>query len=317
MMGRKLRFVLIALPILGIGLAAFLYLRTVNIPVLEPKGVIAQQERQLIFLALGLSLIVVVPVFTMLFLFAWRYRAANTKATYSPHLAGSRIAETIWWLIPSAIILVLSVVTWDSSHTLDPYKPLASSVKPMTIQVVALDWKWLFIYPAQHIATVNLVEFPKNTPIDFEITSDTVMNSFWVPALGGQIYAMPGMSTQLHLMADQAGSFTGMSANISGKGFSGMVFTAKAGTQADFEAWVRSAQSSSSRLTQTTYANLAKPSQNVSPIFYASAQSNLYDTIVMKYMTPMQSAPGMNNQGTSMMDGPRMQAMSMPNMEMQ
>src|SRR6266702_1232883 len=317
-MHKKLRLMLIVLLILGVALAAFLYLRTVNIPVLEPKGVIAEKERQLIFIALGLSAIVVIPVFTLLFVFAWRYRSANTKAKYSPNLAGSRVAETMWWLILSALILVLSVVTWNSSHALDPYKPLVSNVKPLTIQVVPLDWKWLFVYPDQHIATVNFVQFPQNTPVDFKITSDAVMNSFWVPALGGQIYAMPGMSTQLHLMADQTGNFSGMSANISGKGFSGMVFTAKASTESDFNTWVKYVKKSPNNLTQSAYDALAQPSENNQLTFYASAQNNLYDTIVLKYMTPMQSAPGPNNNsGAPMMAMPAMQGMNMRNMVMQ
>src|SRR5580700_9838221 len=197
-MNKKFRVTALIVVILGFLSVAGWYLHHTNIPVLEPKGPVGLQERNLLFFGAALSLVVVIPVFTMLFFITWKYREGNTKAKYSPDFDHSRIAETIWWLIPAVLITILSVVGWNSSHTLDPYRPLSSKTPQMTIQVVALDWKWLFIYPQQHIATVNMVQFPKNTPINFEITSDSVMNSFWIPQLGGQIYSMPGMSTQLH-----------------------------------------------------------------------------------------------------------------------
>jgi cytochrome o ubiquinol oxidase subunit 2 len=274
------------------------YLHHTNIPVLEPKGIVGIKERQLILFALALSLLVVIPVFTLLFVFAWRYREGNTKAKYSPNLKGSRIAETIWWLIPTAIIIVLSVVTWNSSHALDPYKALASTVKPIDVQVVALDWKWLFIYPQQNIASVNLLQFPVGTPIDFNLTSDSVMNSFWIPQLGGQIYAMPGMSTELHLSADQTGDFNGSSANISGDGFSSMNFIARSSTQQAFDAWVQSVKHSTSVLTMATYSKLAAPSEHNDVSYYSSEDHNLYDTIVLKYMSPMGGAQNLNNYGS-------------------
>ncbi len=256
-------------------------------PVLEPRGTIGQKEQHLMLFALTLSLIVVIPVFILLFAFAWRYRAGNAKAKYSPELDGSRIAETIWWLIPSALILILSVVTWRSSHQLDPYQPLASSTKPLTIQVVSLDWKWLFIYPEQHVASVNYVALPVDTPVTFELTSDSVMNSFWIPQLGGQMYTMPGMITQLHLQASSAGDYNGSSANISGKGFAGMTFMARATSKDSFKMWVKSAQQAPNKLTGATYASLAQPSQNNLPAYYSAVDPALYDTIIMKYMMPM------------------------------
>ena len=179
------------------------------------------------------------------------------------------------------------MITWDSSHALDPYRPLSSNVKPLTIQVVALDWKWLFIYPKQDIATVNYVQFPANTPITFDVTSDAPMNSFWIPQLGGQIYAMPGMATELHLEASQNGSFDGSSANISGKGFSGMTFTAKATSSADFNAWVKTVQQAPQNLDAAAYVALAKPSENVPRAYYANADLTLYNQIIMQYMMPM------------------------------
>jgi cytochrome o ubiquinol oxidase subunit 2 len=195
------------------------------------------------------------------------------------------------------IITILSVVTWISSHELDPYRAIDAKHPAITVQVVALDWKWLFIYPQQRVASVNMFEMPLNTPVSFEITSDTVMNSFWVPNLGGQIYAMPGMSTQLHLIANRTGNFPGSSANISGQGFAGMTFTAKAVTQANFNSWMKTLQKSPKHLTQTAYNQLAMPSENSPVSYYSSAQNDLYDMMVMKYMTPNTQLNGMTMGG--------------------
>lgn len=279
--------------LLGIGaVLAAIWLRGMTIPVLEPKGIIAHKERNLMFAALLLSLIVVVPVFTLAIVFSWKYREGNKKATYSPELDHSRLLETVWWLVPLTLILVLSVMAWDSSHDLDPYKPISSATRPLPIQVVALDWKWLFIYPEQHIATVNYVQFPAHTPLNFEITAEAPMNSLWIPQLGGQVYAMSGMTTRLHLMANSPGSFRGSSANISGRGFAGMKFMAHATSAADFDHWVQSAQKSPHHLSLDEYARLARPSQDNPPTTYSSEQEGLYDTIVMKYMVPTDTTFG-------------------------
>ena len=190
-----LRGVVIFVAITGVLALAAWYIHRTNIPVLEPRGTIAAHEKHLMLITVLLAGIVVLPVFGMLFAFAWRYREGNArKAKYSPELAGNRAAETVWWLIPSIIILILSVVAWNSSHALDPYEPIASNVKPLNVEVVAMDWKWLFIYPDQRVASVNSLEIPVNTPVNFTITADAPMNSFWIPQLGGQIYAMPGMN---------------------------------------------------------------------------------------------------------------------------
>jgi cytochrome o ubiquinol oxidase subunit 2 len=279
--------VLVSLIVIATISLAVWYLHSHTISVLQPRGQIGQQERQLMWYAALLALVVITPVFVMTFVISMKYREGNKKKQkYNPNFDHHRGIEFIWWAIPLAIIAVLAVITWRSAHQLDPYKPLNSQKKPVTIQVVSLDWKWLFIYPDKHIATVNFVEFPTNTPINFEITSDTVMNSFWVPQLGGQIYAMPGMSTQLHLMADKNGDYAGSSANISGKGFSGMKFTARAASDADFSAWVQSTQHTSLQLDQTTYTALAKQSENNPWTYYRAPQTDLYDTIVDKYMMP-------------------------------
>jgi len=261
------------------------YLSTVNIPVLQPKGEIAQKQYDLIILTLLLSLIVVIPVFIMLFSFAWRYREDNKKARYSPEFDHSRILETIWWLIPTALIVTLGVIIWRSSYELDPYKPLASTQQPIHIQVVALDWKWLFIYPDQGVASVGQFEVPTNVPVQFDITADAPMNSFWLPQLGGQIYAMPGMSTRLNLVANKPGLYRGSSANISGRGFADMTFTARATTTADYQSWVRKLQQSPRQLDVAAYERLSQPS--ILPTArYSHPTTDLYDMIVMQYMLP-------------------------------
>ncbi len=283
-MNKKFKLAILLIAALEVALIIALVLYGRNIAVLNPKGIIAHQQRSLIITALILSLVVVIPVYVMTFVFAWKYRENNTKAKYTPEWDHSRLAETIWWIVPSMLILILSVITWRSSHYLDPFKPIVSNKKSMTIQVVALDWKWLFIYPDQNVATVNYVQFPVNTPINFEITADAPMNSFWIPQLGGQIYAMSGMSTHLHLEASENGTYDGRSANISGRGFAGMNFVAKSSSEQDFDAWVQFIKQSSGSLSSDEYNRLALPSQNNQAAYYASAESNLYDKIVNKFV---------------------------------
>lgn len=268
---------------LAVGGLAF-YLQRYNIPVLMPEGVIADKQRNLIIFATLLGLLVVVPVFIMLFFVALKYREGNTKAKYSPDWDSNRWIEGLWWGIPLVIIAVLGVVTWQSSHELDPYRPLDSERKPLNVQVVALQWKWLFIYPDQGIASVNALHMPANTPVNFEITADAPMNSFWVPSLGSQIYAMSGMTSKLHLEANNTGSYDGMSANISGEGFSKMRFKANAMSVADFNEWVAKTQNSPDGLDMARYDTLANPGVEESPSYYVLKKGDLYDTIVMKYM---------------------------------
>lgn len=284
-LGTKTKVLFVCLVLIGLITAAMIYFSHVDVAVLNPKGEIADKQRNLIVFTLALSAVVVIPVFALLGMFAWRYREGNTKAHYRPNLDNNILLEAIWWGVPCAIILVLGIVTWQSSHELDPYKALNSSVKPVNVQVVALQWKWLFIYPDLHVASVNYLALPEHTPIDFTITADAPMNSFWIPSLGGQVYAMSGMSTQLHLMADTTGNYRGSSANISGAGFADMAFTAHSGTQGDFNAWVQKTQNAQG-LDKTVYDQLARPGTNVTPISYALKDPWLYDKILMKYMTP-------------------------------
>ena len=277
-------FLLACLLILG-----FLLINGKNVAVLNPAGTIADSERQLIILGCFLSLIVVLPVYFLTIYIVFKYRADNIKAKYTPEWDHNKIIEGLWFGIPSAIILVLSIITWVSSHSLDPYKPLSSNINPITIQVVSLDWKWLFIYPKYNIASVNYFQFPVNTPVDFQITSDTVMNSFWIPNLGSQIYAMPGMNTQLHLIAQKRGRFPGSSANISGNGFSGMTFTAQSTSNDTFHRWINSIKKDNKPLNNMEYLKLSKPSSYNAVQYFSSVQVNLFKDIVDKYMIPLKA----------------------------
>ena len=257
-----------------------------NIAMLFPKGIIALKQRNLLFIVQALMLIIVFPVFFLFFIFSWKYRATNLNATYKPEWDDHKVAEFIWWGVPCVIVLVISIYTWVRTQELDPYKPLVSDVKPIKIQVVALQWKWLFIYPEEQIAVVNFFQFPEKTPVYFEITADAPMNSFWIPQLGGQIFAMPKMRTKLHLMADEAGEFRGCSANISGMGFAGMHFIAKASSQGDFDQWIQSVKQSTSSLNFDEYQQLAKPSENNPVATYLLKDEGLFDQIIMKFMMP-------------------------------
>jgi cytochrome o ubiquinol oxidase subunit 2 len=266
-----------------VALGIVLYLASrATVAVLDPAGTIARQQRNLILFATALSLIVVVPVFLLTGFIAWRYRASNHRATYQPEFAGNRLAETVWWLIPSLLIAVLAIVAWRSSHSLDPTVAIASSKDTVHIQAVALNWKWLFIYPERGIATVNHVELPVGRPVQFDITSDGPMNSFWIPQLGGQIYAMAGMSTELNLMADKPGEYRGSSANISGTGFADMGFMAKAVNEADYQTWLNDTDVSTASLTAAAFKDLAKPGTSRVRHF-GSVEPRLFDTIVNTY----------------------------------
>lgn len=257
-----------------------------HIPFLFPNGIIGLQERDLLFFSQIIMLLVVIPVYFLTFVFSWKYRAHNPKAKYTPDWDDDRVAEYIWWGIPCMLTLLVGVVTLTWTYQLDPFKPLESEKKPVKIQVVALQWKWLFIYPEEQIATVNFFQFPEKTPLNFEITADAPMNSFWIPRLGGQIYAMPRMRTKLHLIADATGEFQGSSANISGLGFAGMRFIAKSSSEEDFQKWLKAAKQSPGTLSLEEYTQLAKPSENNPVATYRLKEENLFDQIIMKYMHP-------------------------------
>ncbi len=257
-----------------------------NFAVLNPKGIIALKERGLMFTSVLLMLFAVVPAYFLLFYFSKKYSAKNNSQNkYSPNLESNLIGALIW-VVPSVVIFIIAGIIWKSTHDLDPYKPIESNIRPLTIQVVALRWKWLFIYPEQNIATVNFIEFPKDTPINFELTSDGPMSTFWIPQLSGQTYAMAAMSTKLHLMANDTGEFNGLSSEINGQGYSGMRFVAKATSQNDFEAWVESIKKSPDILNEDQYNELEKPSENNPRAYYSMVEESLYNNIMMKYMIP-------------------------------
>lgn len=285
-----LKIAISAILTIVVSVAFWILIKSNSFDVLQPAGTIGDQQRDLIVFASLLSLVVIVPVFAMTFWITWKYRTTNARpGAYKPTWSSSKIAETLWWGIPIVLIVVLSIVIWVSSHRLDPYRALDSSRPALKIQVIALQWRWLFIYPEQGIASLNHLQLPVDRPIDFEITSDAPMNSFWIPKLGGQVYAMSGMSTQLHLQAHTVGDFTGKSANISGEGYSGMVFKTRVGTQSDFDTWVNNAGADSQTLTLTDYTELAKPTHDTKPSTYRLGGKDLYDTVVMKYMMPEHS----------------------------
>lgn len=277
--------------------AGYALLHGHSIDVLQPAGEIAHKQRNLMIFGSLLSLLIIVPVFALTIGIVWKYRESNTRARYTPNWDHNRKIEAIWWTLPTILIIILGIVTVKSSHDLDPFKPLTSSVKPIRVQVVALDWKWLFIYPDEHIATVNYLKFPVNTPVNFELTADAPMNSFWIPKLGGQIYAMSGMTTHLHLMADKSGNYDGVSANISGEGFAGMRFTAQATSQGDYENWVGISQTSKNSLNAYEYERLVKQSINNPKTTYSLGDQTLYDTVVMKYMPMSSMHEGMSMEG--------------------
>ena len=288
-------FVLVAAFVVMAAIALAVNLSGASIPVLEPKGLIAREQKNLLVLTVLLMLIVVLPVFALTFGIAWKYRSTNTKASYRPNWDNNKYLEMLWWGIPCAIILTLAIITWVTSHTLDPFRPISSDKKPLTIQVVAMQWKWLFIYPDTAVASVNEVHLPVNQPVTFEITSDAPMNSFWIPSIAGQVYAMSGMTTKLNVLADTVGEYRGSSANISGEGFAGMHFKVKVDTEHDFGTWIEQAATSHDMLSKTTYDKLAEPSKNVPAVQYSSADPALFKTIVDKYMMPQTSGNSQMN----------------------
>jgi len=257
--------------------------------VLDPKGPVAAAERLIMLNSTGIMLAIVIPTILATLGTAFWFRASNTRARYMPDFAYSGRLELLVWSIPIMTVILVGGVTWIGSYDLDPPKPIASAEKPIRVQVVALDWKWLFIYPEQGIATVNQLTIPVSTPIRFELTSSGVMNSFLVPQLGGQIYTMAGMVTQLYLQADYVGTYRGMSANYSGAGFSDMYFNVNAVPAEKFAQWVVATRDSGSVLDAQSYAALAKPSQAVAPFSYRAVAPDLFKSILTNLTTVMQS----------------------------
>jgi cytochrome o ubiquinol oxidase subunit 2 len=283
MLGNVLKFGVPVIALLVLITLMVVASQGVSMPVVDTRGIIGDAQRDTLVFAVLIMLIIVIPVFFLLFFIAIRYRDTNKKATYTPDWANNRLLETIWWGVPIAIIVILSVLTWKTSHSLDPYRPLESAKKPLQVQVVALQWKWLFLYPDHDVASVGEFAMPVDTPVEFTITSDAPMNSFWVPQLGGQVYAMAGMSTKLHLSAREPGEYRGSSANISGEGHAGMTLTANAMADNDFTTWVAEAAKSSTALDATSYEALRMPSKGDGVKYYRLTTPGLYDSIVTRY----------------------------------
>jgi cytochrome o ubiquinol oxidase subunit II len=254
--------------------------------VLDPKGPVTLAERQILFNATGIMLAIVIPVAAATLGVAFWFRASNKRSRYRPNFVYSGRIEMLIWSIPLMTVLLVGTVAWIGAYDLDPPKPIASSTKPLKIQVVSLDWKWLFIYPEQGVASVNHLTIPAGTPVSFELTSSGVMNSFFVPQLAGQIYTMAGMMTRLNLRADHLGTYRGMSANYSGAGFADMVFKVDAVAPDSFAKWVEATRSAGPVLDTQAYAALVKPSRAVAPFTYRSAASGLFTGILSAAMQP-------------------------------
>jgi cytochrome o ubiquinol oxidase subunit 2 len=266
-----------------------------NFVVLDPAGHVAVQERDLVVISTILMLLIIVPVMALTALFAWRYRHSNASAPYDPDWDHSTQLELVIWAAPLLIIICLGALTWMATHLLDPYRPIervaagrpvSEQVKPLEVNVVALDWKWLFIYPQYGIATVNELAAPVDRPIQFRITASTVMNSFYVPALAGQVYAMPGMETKLHAVVNKPGVYQGFSANYSGAGFSGMRFAFHGLTDDGFDKWIAGVKAGGGTLDRGHYLELERPSENVPVRRYATVDANLYKLILNRCVEP-------------------------------
>lgn len=271
--------------LLGFGLVIAYFIHDKNIAVFHPRGLIAQEQLQLTLFAGALLLAAAVPTMFLLYFTAWKYRESNSKAVHDPYVKLGRSFVWTMWLVPLVFALVLAGFMWPATHRLEPKKKIAADAKPMTIQVIAMRWKWVFLYPEQNIATVNFVQLPVGTPVTFELTGDEVpMSSFWIPNLGGQLYAMTSHVNTLNLMAEVPGDYPGTTAEINGPGFAGMKFTARASSMADFDQWVSETKQSNQKLDSASYANLLKPSERNPAAYYSAYDADLYGKVIMKYM---------------------------------
>ncbi len=273
--------------VLGIAALSLLYMVLMhghNVQVLNPKGFVAQEELGMIIFSTIVLLAVAVPTVGVLYFTAWKYRESNTKAKHDPQMQGGKLFLLATWGIPIVFMSVLSVVMWTATHKYVPQQTIPASVKPLRVEVVAMRWKWLFIYPEQHIATVNFVQMPVNTPVTFELTADDApMSGFWIPNLGGMLYAMTGHLNPLNLMAQTPGDYEGRSGEINGAGFADMKFTARASSKAEFDDWVVDMRQSGGVLDDAEYQKLLKPSEANPATFYSDYEKGLYATVLTKY----------------------------------
>ncbi|WWO98718.1 MAG: ubiquinol oxidase subunit II [Candidatus Dasytiphilus stammeri] len=266
-------------------------LNSCDMVLLNPKGQIGIEQRTLILTALGLMLLVVIPAIIMAVIFPLKYRHTNINAKYNPNWSHSYKIEAIVWLIPILIIICLGIITWRSTISLEPKRTIISPIAPLKIEVVSMDWKWLFIYPQQGVASVNQIAFPINTPIEFKITSYSVMNSFFIPSLGSQIYAMPGMQTKLNLIANKPGTYQGISSAYSGRGFSDMKFTAVATPNvASFYNWIAKAKQAHATLNIKSLEKLAVPTTKNPVEFFSRVKPNLFNEVIKRFKSSTSSA---------------------------
>lgn len=280
--GRTIKLVILGL--IGLGFLVTLLLQGTTVALFSPKGLIASEQHRLMMLSLALLLEIAIPALFLFYFFAWKYRETNDKAIYKPDTPHNKTLVFAIWAVPTISMLLLASVMWPATHKLAPQKAIINGAKPLTIEVIAMRWKWLFIYPEQHIATVNFIQIPVGTPVQFDLSADeTPMSSFWIPQLAGQLYAMTGHINRLNIMADTAGDYRGSAAEINGDGFAGMKFIARASSISDFDQWVKLVGQSSTTLDTITYNDLLKPSQNNNATFYSSPQPNLYATMLTKY----------------------------------
>ncbi len=279
--GRLLRELFFAASLAGI---AILLGGCSEMVLFNPKGPIGEVERFIILTAFALMLLVVVPVILMTLWFAWRYRAGSRKDhDYAPKWSYSRTIEISIWVVPAIIVTALTVLIWNNTFRLDPMNPIPSSRQPVTIEVVSLDWKWLFIYPEENVAVVGEIVFPADVPLAFRLTSDSVMTSFFIPQLGSQIYAMAGMQSRLHLMANEPGTFFGHNQQFSGSGYSSMTFKATATSPEEYSVWLEKLREAPETLDLNRYQKLAKPSQGYPVTYFSSVAPGLFDHIIDKH----------------------------------
>jgi cytochrome o ubiquinol oxidase subunit 2 len=284
-MNRADKVALFSMFLLGLGLLIAIIVSGNNIALLNPKGFIASEQRDLLVFGTAFILLGVIPAVALTFFTAWKFRASNNRAAYSPEAEHGKWFVLTMWMIPTVFMIVLGAVMWQATHSLEPRKPIASDSRRLTIQVVALRWKWLFIYPEQNVATVNYVQIPVDTPVEFQLTADEApMSAFWVPNLGGMLYAMTGHVNRLNLIAGTPGDYPGQSAEINGAGFSEMKFSVKATSGAEFEGWLNTVKQSQLLLPKSEYEELAEPGEKHPVTYYSSVEQDLYNGIVMKYM---------------------------------